>query len=368
MRMDKYSSCTLALNECLPYIDFPFYNESLIGYLLRLDFLNGFSTSSILKICLKKDKDIDINEYSIEDLEESIDLEYLSRLTNISPPYFNKMKISTIRRKLFRYNCTLTKENFHYGEVKICPECIKNWKLPQLFLFESVNTCLLHSCELISLCSCGRKINLLNTTSDLVCNKCKAEYSSLFIPSYTLPNELDSMYLYQNILKTYLTEDISIIRKDEKLLAGIIKRINYLENIKIAGFKTVLETSYVNKKAKIYFERYNRNINEIINLNFLISLIKEFSISPFQFFNYNSNDFKAGVTSQLQSITCHFLSSKGNILSSKSYFTDLVRNRNSISLYSWEISAMVNNKSVIYYDVKITSGRNVFNLNCYAYV
>lgn len=371
MRMDKYSSCTYStLNECLPYIDFPFYNECLIGYLLRLDYLNGFSPSSILRLCLKKDtnQDMDINEYSIEDLEESIDLSYISRLTSISPSYINKMKISTIRKKLFRYNCTATKEHFRYGDLKICPECIKQWRIPQIFLFDSVNTCLLHGCELVTFCSCNKKINLLNTTSDLICNKCNTDFSKLYTPSHTPPTDFDSKYLYQSILTTYLTEDISIIHKNEKLLNGLNKRINYLENIKFAGFKTILKTNYVNEKAKIVFQKYNRNINEFLNLNFIISLIKEFSISPFQFLSYNSSDFSAKITSQIQSITCQFLSSKGNTSSSESYFVSLMGSKKNLSPYSWEIiSAMGENKSVIYYDAMITSGENVFILKCCAY-
>ena len=348
----------------LPYIDYPFYNESLIGYLLRLDFLNCFSPADIIKICVPENYHWVLETDDYELIENSICSKTISILTNISPIVFDKMKLSNIRKSIFKYNCAHTKRLLKYGELKICPECIKNWRISQIFLFDNIESCLLHGLKLISKCDCGHKINIFNNISIPVCNRksCLKEYSNLCIQADLAPKAFDINQHLQNTFAHYLCNRVPLVQENEKLLKGLQERIKYFRNIEISAYRTIFRTDK-SFRAKIRFNIPSVKIGYTCDLFKIISIQYEFGVSSFHFYSLDESEFNSPIETKIVSTYEQTVDGSSEelvleTLACRSYnrnfwFDDLV----SLSLF-------IRSDMIFFYEVDLKTERLIYHIKC----
>ncbi|GEM_PF-4564528 len=123
----------------LPKLILPFKGESLIGYLLRIAYVNDLVPSALIKELTTKNI---YNEFlkteDLELLEINIDIPRLSIMLNIPIKLIQDMTLCNIRKKIYRYNCYKSKKSFKYGNLKICPVCLEERKIPQVFIISRI--------------------------------------------------------------------------------------------------------------------------------------------------------------------------------------------------------------------------------------
>jgi len=153
----------------LPIIDYPFKGESLIGYTLRLDFINGFSPGTLLKKYLYFSNAsvfdrTDIVEYA----EYNFDYEKFSSIVNI-PRIAEEISMKFIVESKYEFEDLLINNFFYRTELKLCPICIREWRLPMNFLVKEIDTCVIHKTKLIKHCTCGERITIWSIRKGLYC-------------------------------------------------------------------------------------------------------------------------------------------------------------------------------------------------------
>lgn len=271
----------------LPKIELPFIGESLFGYLLRLDFINGFAPGSIIKNILTTEQfSFLIKSYDMEYFEEVINISELSKLTGLPIEDIDKFRISYVRKKIFGSDDKFTKESLKYSWLKICPVCIANWRIPQLFFFSEVNICPIHGLKLLGRCECFKKIDILAKANPFLCKmkNCNREYTNICESS---PKDIKHQFSISSILSSYFYHDMTLALKYENIKEELQKKVSFLIEIRNAAMrqveKAILTTSYFFKPAYLY-EYYFKNKFDLIAL---VSILIDYDLSPYQFMNIN---------------------------------------------------------------------------------
>lgn len=175
MYNNKQARKEVPLFSTIPFIVYPFNGESLIGYTLRLDYINSFQPGTLLKKYLGlKDISVFFRKDIVEYIETNFD--YMSFATDINiPRIVESISLKFKADKKYKFNDFMINNFLYMTELKICPVCIRNWEIPAVFLVKGVDMCLLHKTRLIKQCECGEKITLYSIISGLCCksSKCK---------------------------------------------------------------------------------------------------------------------------------------------------------------------------------------------------
>ena len=283
----KYS--TSFWYETLPVIDFPFPGESLLGYLLRLDDLNDFYPGTILKEALHSHKRVTVNCASdLEFIEENVDIAFLSTLLGISEDAIKSLTIAEIRRKIYNSYNNVPKELFNYSSFKICPKCLKDWKIPILFFFNAFDSCLIHGSKLISHCKCGERIDLFNKTHTLSCSNksCKSSYIDLY---ETLDIDSTMVDRYQYFYFTYnliISNSIPIVEYSDKDLKVLDDKLDFLYKIKKEAYECLKRAIPINIDGRVsYYEHDLARWSKNDGFYSIVSALYEFKLMPYQFVN-----------------------------------------------------------------------------------
>lgn len=289
MKMTSRNLNNESWSNTLPTIDYPFAGESLIGYLLRLDYINGFSPGIVLRMCLIKGHKVNITkERNVELIEELIDIKKLSVITNTPEQVIKSMMISQIRKRIYRFNNYRTKELLHYTRIRICPICIQEWKIPIFNILPHIHTCLIHGTQLINQCWCGKNINLIEGKGKLSCHNiaCQKNYIDLV-------EKIDRGYSYYNdqryyydIYEDYIIHGISVVNQEENVIRGFIKRINYLFEMRNTAFNYLRESLNVKiEKDDTYERRHHYIFDFLTQFNYFISFLKSHNVTPYDFYS-----------------------------------------------------------------------------------
>lgn len=181
----------------IPIVVKPAIGESLIGYTLRLDYLNGFQARTLLKrfLAYKNSKDIFclLNKKNVvEYVENNFNFEEFSSLVNL-PDIYEKISMIYKLEKQFTINQYMANSFFLNTEFKICPICIQEWIIPKIFFVDKINMCSIHGVWLIDRCTCGKKITLYSIKESLLCSniKCNKHF-------YELSSTIDDRYPRHN--------------------------------------------------------------------------------------------------------------------------------------------------------------------------
>lgn len=162
-----------------PFLDAPYEGESIFGYILRMDSLNHFSPGTILNM-IKLNKLASFNNPCSFLIDNCINIDKLAQLVGLSLDNINSLRLPSYLRFILQSN-TITKSLITYSSIyRICPECIREGKIPLIHIFKKVNVCIDHKLMLESRCTCGRNIVLFSSNSMIYhCPFCGENFSGL---------------------------------------------------------------------------------------------------------------------------------------------------------------------------------------------
>lgn len=365
-------------NETLPFIVKPFEGESLLGYLLRLDYINGFFPGKLLKELLTVK---DINDKSrmkylnweevfnsgafCKILDLCIDIHLLSQRVNIPEKDIRKLTLYDAQQRLSYFVDGQRKSLVYYSELKICPICIRKWVIPKYFLVNGTSTCLTHGVKLIKHCICGKKINLFhNPWNSLVCkNKvCKKPYSLQIKKNSAFHENLN----YESIINTYIYDENSyIINIDEKEKSSevLMQRLKYLRKVRIFALKHIRAKLPIIINKPVFFDSYEREIAEYnLNLPDIVREICYFKLTPYQFAQINtslSTQFNAKIIKiQISSIADRNLN---GIISDYEDILEKITDASKIISYNYNFNVGYKKKDAIPDGVSILGEIEVYN-------
>ncbi|SET61980.1 TniQ protein [Natronincola peptidivorans] len=271
-------------NKTLPVLSNPFQGESLIGYLFRLAFINGLSPNAIIKEVLpEKYLRYNSDPYKIAEIESNIDISKVTEITGITQDYINNISVNGIRKKLYKYNNRHTKNAFKISLMKFCPICIKEWKIPVLFLFNEVNTCLIHGAKLIYKCRCKRTTDLFKVSQPLKCSnkKCSASYRESYQKQdYGI---IKNQSFVQSIFTNFINEDINLVNKNEKIVKSLFRKMIFLQKFKYEDINHIQNffSFYMDIKMPIPYQNYRWH--NILKFSEIISKMEEFRFTAYEF-------------------------------------------------------------------------------------
>ncbi|MGE5328883.1 MAG: TniQ family protein [Deltaproteobacteria bacterium] len=266
----------------LPVVSMPFTGESLLGYLLRLDHINRFTPGTLLKSCIKKNHHIDLKSENILNLaEKHLDIPSLSKLINVPSEKITSMMISEIRKKIYKSDRDTL---FNYDKIKVCPECIKEKRIPLVHLLKNTNFCLKHNLLLVSKCrACDQPINIFNSFEPLSCSNHQSGHA------IKCGNSDYSEHIYelfiQNAYNSYILDDIPLIKTDKPILEALKQAITLLSTVKKEAIKYI--KNYFSKElGRIVENPQDISVfNTSYNLDNIINLLYQFGINPHTFSN-----------------------------------------------------------------------------------
>lgn len=273
------------LNATLPVLAYPFKGENLIGYLLRLDNLNGLLPGTIIKYALRRKKPVRIKDLGdILKIEKEIDTCVLSDLLSMSEDLIRNLMISQIFKRLYRYSSWRISISHPLDLIRVCPLCIEEWKLPNMFLLYDLWSCPVHNVHLVNRCSCGRKIDLSISNKPLICSRkeCGKSYNSMI----ELMNDEGKFFLYKT-LEEIFSNDIPLVRSNEKVIKGLKERVNFLTQIKNEAIKCIRKSIISNgNEIELQYDFGKFNTRSLLHLEFLVSIMEEYRLSPYQFYSF----------------------------------------------------------------------------------
>jgi hypothetical protein len=160
--------------------------------------MNGFLPLTLLKKYLFYDKDFIITKKGIvEYVEANFDFERLSSAVNI-PNLFNQISMKSYLKNQSSIEDRHIEYYIHFTSFKICPICIKDWRIPISHLLQDVSICLLHKTRLVAYCTCGRRIKLQNLRGNMLCSSKKCNK-----PLYELTKTVDDITLLERTKQSY---------------------------------------------------------------------------------------------------------------------------------------------------------------------
>lgn len=273
----------------LANLELPFIGESLIGYLLRMDYINKLPPGRIIELCYYFNKHKLNSTYErIRHFERHYLYTTVSRLLNIPEHYLYELSFRCIEKKLYNYNSSFSSRCLNF-ELKICPICIQEWKIPIIFFMKNINTCLIHGVKLIDRCTCGKHIDIFKSESVLCCSNKSCEKPYIELVENQNFYDMGIQYCIQSIYSTYLQDHTPFVHYNEKVITRLNKRIEFLDRIRIKATNYIRKTfpiiMYVQKNI---LGRHNGKYPEKrFYFPSIITILFEFSITPYQFLNLN---------------------------------------------------------------------------------
>lgn len=268
----------------LPNLALPSVGESLIGFVLRLDYINGLFPGTILKNALPKEKVALLRMLDdIEEIEAHINTIYIASLVNTQKENIEKTKISYWREKNFGKSDEFSKEILGFDQIKICPICIRKWRIPLIFLIKGMNTCLIHGVKLLQNCICERRIDLFFKEDPLVCARksCNKSYTTNDAIQYK--EVIKTQGYEQSIVNSLITGTFLQLGKGIINPECLSSKIQFITRMKNEARKYISE--YFNFKITFfdYDYPYGGSIDDKIDIISLIRRLDRINITFYEF-------------------------------------------------------------------------------------
>lgn len=274
-------------HETLPFIISPCQGESLYGYLLRLDHINGFASGTILRMIKKHSTGLTpYNRPGLYILGTIFNLQALSVLVNVPYDIICDLTLSSSVKRLFRIETAYPSLIGYSNHFKICPKCIEELKMPLIHVFQNISICLEHNIYLSSKCSCGNRIVLFSPESHYsCCPNCDMPYKGL--PQQRI--EFNSREYVQQEYFYYAYIDliynsIDFVNQNETLAQGFEDRLQQIVHSKGIG-----QTDF--KKLFGFEASKMKNGHGISNLSLskIVEMLYVLGYSPVEFRDIKSD-------------------------------------------------------------------------------
>ena len=271
-------------DNTLPVITKPFPGESLYGFLLRLDIINMFSPGTVMDTVKKHTTGrLSLNKPGLFVVGTIFDFTKLSELANLPITEIEKLTLYPTLKRFFKSNEIYSELAGSYPNFKVCPICIKDYKLPLIHIFKNINTCFEHKVFLHDKCICGEKIRLFTSQTRPCCPNCGTEYSSLPIRNFDSDeNIFFKDEFYYNSYKSIIFDKIDLIHEDEVIASGLEKRLQYWAfKGRIPSREFKIRFGYDVTNIKNGHGMYN------ISLSKIIDVLYRMGVMPWEFRDMN---------------------------------------------------------------------------------
>lgn len=282
----RASSC---LKMTLPFICKPFQHESLYGYTLRLDIINGNPLGTTLSLINNhKTGRLLLNRPGLYITGKIFNINELSKITNISAEELSNLTFTPSLHRIYQSQVIYPDLVAYSNNFKICPLCIAKNTHPLLFILQDISYCMEHRVQLHDKCVCGKKILFFATESMVnCCPYCGFSYRDLKLISLDVSSqEFLQLNFYYNAYKNIIYDHISFVHEGEELSSGFENRLHYLinkNNITHNYFKQIF--GYDINNAKNGHGISNLSISAIIHTLYKLGI----SASEFRDLQFDSN-------------------------------------------------------------------------------
>lgn len=235
----------------LPNIVKPFKGESLWGYLIRLDYANNYPIGTVLSaIKLHSTSTYSLNKPGLFICGTIFNLEKLTSITCLTYKELDELTFSPYLQKLFHTERVYPEMLGYSNNFKICPNCIKENKLPLIHILNDITICSEHRMRLIDKCACGKSLHFFSKTeANLSCPKCSKSYKELISKS-TESIDLDE-YIFYELYSSIFDSEVSLINDNEDINSALEYRFHYIlkeKGISASEFKSIFGYSIANAK------------------------------------------------------------------------------------------------------------------------
>lgn len=220
----------LNFQSTLPFLTKPGLGESLFGFLLRLDSINRFPSGSVVRMIKKLSIGVpSVNRPGLFLIGTIFNLELLSTLSGISTNEILQLTLIPSLTQIFRTSNIYPHLAGYSNEFKICPDCIKEHRIPLIHSFKNVDTCVIHKAKLHNKCLCGKKVMLFNPEIEpYSCPNCYMDYRALPSVIENIDSDFHKQLFLSNSYKGLLEGKYKFIRNEEDLNKGFEGRLQYL--------------------------------------------------------------------------------------------------------------------------------------------
>lgn len=169
-----------AWHRTYPMIRMPRAGESLLGYMLALDELNGFEAGCTFRQIVQYGigaRNLGPGRYLAG---TSFNLARLAELGGMLP--IDKvvgLTAAPLVDWLYSWRTRPTNSLVQKARFRLCPACIATGAWPIVFLFDQIEGCAVHGLELVGGCVCGEPIHPFRSQEPYRCHLCSERYADL---------------------------------------------------------------------------------------------------------------------------------------------------------------------------------------------
>ncbi|MDP9226389.1 MAG: TniQ family protein [Actinomycetota bacterium] len=170
-------------DQTFPVIREPEAGESLAGFMLRIDAVNGFDAGTTMRVTSKHHAGPSAMARPGDFLSgASFNLAQLALLAGGLPARrVEVLTVASLMRWLPRVTGTRAMGLGHVIRYQFCPRCARDHLLPLVFQFRAISGCDIHNVRLVSRCSCGSEISPFFQQTPFTCHEfgCEKPYADL---------------------------------------------------------------------------------------------------------------------------------------------------------------------------------------------